>query len=588
MMHARPSLALPLTTLAVFASLGSLAEFATAQTFRVPITPASLLSDLTLPNETLRTQRVLSVSPAGDVLTFIEPTGVGSVRRLLLVRDGQAPQVLLQVGAGVPNRPGIVVSAINSGSFGAVDSATNQHVARVWVVTRTTQGASTGLELLEWNGAQWRSLFQEFSAVPGDALAGAAFTSVPSWANGRGNFVGLRAQIGGPGITGTNRDVYATLDAAGTLRVVAQTSQAVSPVQQGGVLRTLNEFLSTIDNSGVVATLGGVSFGETLESAVLTISAQGVLRAPLRSGALPFSLPVGSTLSGFGRPQLFGAAGQEFFTVSAQSQRPFGDGTMTEFVSLVRGAIDGSGELTQPLFAGQAVGSEGFVLRTVQAYATVQVGSGSAPTGPLPAGSLIASVGLSRANPSASRSALLLARPGQAPEIVLATQASVEGRSVESIESSLLVNDAGDVLFMARLGGDRAASILSWSAEAGVSLLVTPPTFQNSQTFVAPRLVGATRDGRFAIATTPVFDYPVLGDPADVWLIRTPGLCSDIDFNNDGSFPSDDDLVAYLRTLAGETCDACDSIDFNNDGITPSDDDLLAFLRVLAGGTCRE
>jgi hypothetical protein len=162
----------------------------------------------------------------------------------------------------------------------------------------------------------------------------------------------------------------------------------------------------------------------------------------------------------------------------------------------------------------------------------------------------------------------------------------LEGRLVRSVENSIVVNNTGDVLFMARLGNDAAGSILSWSASRGITVLVSPASGPAGTGFQAPRLVGATRDGRFAIATTTVFDYPVLGSPNNVWYVRVPGTCSDIDFNNDGIFPSDDDLVAYLRVLAGEACGACDSIDFNNDGLTPSDEDLLAFLRVRAGGTC--
>lgn len=64
--------------------------------------------------------------------------------------------------------------------------------------------------------------------------------------------------------------------------------------------------------------------------------------------------------------------------------------------------------------------------------------------------------------------------------------------------------------------------------------------------------------------------------------------CSGLDFNNDGIFPSDEDLVDFLRVLAGGACstEACNSIDFNGDGIFPADEDLLAFLRVLAGEAC--
>jgi hypothetical protein len=65
-------------------------------------------------------------------------------------------------------------------------------------------------------------------------------------------------------------------------------------------------------------------------------------------------------------------------------------------------------------------------------------------------------------------------------------------------------------------------------------------------------------------------------------------FCNDIDFNNDGLFPDDNDLVDYLIVLAGGPCStgSCDSIDFNNDGLFPSDTDLIAFLQVKAGGDC--
>jgi ELWxxDGT repeat protein len=65
-----------------------------------------------------------------------------------------------------------------------------------------------------------------------------------------------------------------------------------------------------------------------------------------------------------------------------------------------------------------------------------------------------------------------------------------------------------------------------------------------------------------------------------------PSRCDPIDFNNDGIFPSDDDLISFLAVLAGSSCDSCNDLDFDNDDIAPSDDDLLAFLRVLAGGSC--
>jgi hypothetical protein len=64
--------------------------------------------------------------------------------------------------------------------------------------------------------------------------------------------------------------------------------------------------------------------------------------------------------------------------------------------------------------------------------------------------------------------------------------------------------------------------------------------------------------------------------------------CDSIDFNGDGLFPSDEDLLDFFSVFAGGPCSTttCSDIDFNNDGLFPSDEDILAFLRVLAGGTC--
>lgn len=64
--------------------------------------------------------------------------------------------------------------------------------------------------------------------------------------------------------------------------------------------------------------------------------------------------------------------------------------------------------------------------------------------------------------------------------------------------------------------------------------------------------------------------------------------CNKIDFNNDGLFPDDTDLLDFLSVLAGGACSTgnCDSIDFNDDGLFPDDADLIAFLTVLSGGSC--
>ena len=67
--------------------------------------------------------------------------------------------------------------------------------------------------------------------------------------------------------------------------------------------------------------------------------------------------------------------------------------------------------------------------------------------------------------------------------------------------------------------------------------------------------------------------------------------CQDIDFNNNGVFPEDQDVIDFFDVLAGgtpATCDpvaGCNSIDFNNNGVFPEDQDVIDFFDVLAGGT---
>jgi hypothetical protein len=62
--------------------------------------------------------------------------------------------------------------------------------------------------------------------------------------------------------------------------------------------------------------------------------------------------------------------------------------------------------------------------------------------------------------------------------------------------------------------------------------------------------------------------------------------CTDLDFNNDGVYPSDADTTDFSNVLAGADCPTCDTIDFNGDGVFPDDRDFTDWLAVLAGGPC--
>jgi len=73
-----------------------------------------------------------------------------------------------------------------------------------------------------------------------------------------------------------------------------------------------------------------------------------------------------------------------------------------------------------------------------------------------------------------------------------------------------------------------------------------------------------------------------------------PTGCDSIDFNRDGLYPDNFDLVDFLSVFAGGNCTGqptgappCNAdIDFNNDGLFPDNEDIFSFFRVFGGGDC--
>ncbi len=97
--------------------------------------------------------------------------------------------------------------------------------------------------------------------------------------------------------------------------------------------------------------------------------------------------------------------------------------------------------------------------------------------------------------------------------------------------------------------------------------------------------------GRVTIAANPLES----GTPGVTTTYRVQyNICDNIDFNNNGVFPEDQDTFDFFEVLAGgtpATCDpvlGCNDIDFNNNGVFPEDADVVAFFNILAGGDCTE
>ena len=65
--------------------------------------------------------------------------------------------------------------------------------------------------------------------------------------------------------------------------------------------------------------------------------------------------------------------------------------------------------------------------------------------------------------------------------------------------------------------------------------------------------------------------------------------CDSIDFNGDGLYPDNQDLVDFVTVFGGGACSNdpnCGDLDFNNDGLFPDNEDIFALFRVFGGGEC--
>jgi len=92
---------------------------------------------------------------------------------------------------------------------------------------------------------------------------------------------------------------------------------------------------------------------------------------------------------------------------------------------------------------------------------------------------------------------------------------------------------------------------------------------------------GNSRPDAVDIALSPALDADANGVPDAC-------ECGSVDYNNDGLFPDNQDLVDFLAVFGGGACStgACGDLDFNNDGLFPDSRDVEAFFSVFGGGPC--
>jgi hypothetical protein len=150
-------------------------------------------------------------------------------------------------------------------------------------------------------------------------------------------------------------------------------------------------------------------------------------------------------------------------------------------------------------------------------------------------------------------------------------------------ETTLVENCAGTHPFVL------ASTTFSQSTTVTV---VIPLTVNFSATFRSE--IDANNVAGFSITSPVLTVSPAIVQPGyseftagTITFSRTPRTpCESIDFNNNGVFPEDQDVIDFFSVLSGAECATCSCIDFNANAVYPEDQDVIDFFTVLSGGQC--
>ncbi|HLP84492.1 MAG TPA: hypothetical protein VK157_09085 [Phycisphaerales bacterium] len=156
----------------------------------------------------------------------------------------------------------------------------------------------------------------------------------------------------------------------------------------------------------------------------------------------------------------------------------------------------------------------------------------------------------------------------------LAWRVGLAGQS--NTQAICMLNDDGDPVAVITGGSEI-------NLPSGPRLL--SPTLMNNFTQFGDFSKHVNDAGDLVIATA------LVGSPAASVIVaaNAPEFpCGDPDFNNDGVYPTDQDMIDFFNVYTGTPCPTlrCDTLDFNRNGSSPEDQDVIDFLAVLAGGSC--
>ncbi len=507
---------------------------------------------------------VQSLAPAGGMAVRVSD----SMTRDLYVfeRPGAPRATPLTVGAPVLGQPGLFIHSF------AQEHLDANGTLRARLTLRDASGTPPQIGVVELpQTGPARLLLASGSIAPAVAGATIAPSVIPLHATSRDGWVRVLTRIAGPSIDGANDRVLYAVSPQGEATLLARSGDRV-----GGWGQSWAITLPAVSVANPQITHDAIAMGEGVtlfQSDVRDIS--GAVRTFRWHHAAPGRAPTaliredGTVL---GMDAL--AVVSQLVVCGARE-----DGRL---VFVAQGRDARQGDLSVAYAA--TVTAEGLTYRELARTGQPVVG--------IPGGYSVTSLlwGLSNATQSLLGDALLLAtvsnptipslpvllraRAGQPPEVVVSSGFTRVGNDTIDTISDLVTNDEGQAILLARVGGRQM--VLGYDPQRGVQTLgsgALPTFFGLARTGYGLVTAPTTADGRF-----------VVSQYADGAYLVDVAPCSDVDFDNDGIFPSDNDLVALLSVLAGGECATCDDIDFNGDGIFPSDEDLAAYLRVLAGG----
>ena len=212
---------------------------------------------------------------------------------------------------------------------------------------------------------------------------------------------------------------------------------------------------------------------------------------------------------------------------------------------------------------------------------------------------LARSVQLSSPNGSSFPFAVIRVQRGTPPRIAYLSTEPVRARTGELVPPAFVpaapplqtVSGGGRFIWRMNIAGFREA-FCSFT-DAGDPYIVfaqgdsvgSPPVSLTSFLPVGPN---TTYVGRFA--NNARGDAAIINSQQSANIVSpAPDFtCGDIDFNNDGVWPDERDVIDFFDVYSGAPCPTlrCDTLDFNRNGVTPEDQDVIDFFNVLAGGTC--